>query len=322
MALIFRTGSIANTGSSYIKNNPLTYSEGDGNLAWLATNMSGSSISITGSTGIIGNTTITGSLSTTQDAIINGLTIGKGSGSLTSNTALGYQALISSSGDNNVAVGYRALTANVGGSENVAVGRLALQVNTTGAANCAIGDIALGSNTTGDNNMALGPYALFNNISGDNNTAMGTQALNNNTVGQWNISVGRAAGADITSGSFNTFIGSNTGRGVTTGNNNTVIGASVTGLASTLSNNVIIADGSGNRRININAIGQVGINTTSPSYTLDVNGSARIGDVLILPFQDPLPSGRPIGSVAISGSGGTFVGMFVYDGATWTNVKA
>ena len=275
MALIFRTGSIANTGSNYIKNNPLTYLEGDGNLAWLATNMSGSNISITGSTGIIGNTTITGSLSTTQDAIINGLTVGKGSGSLPSNTALGVQALVSSSGDNNVAIGFRTLTANVGGSENVAVGRLALQVNTSGAANCAIGDIALGSNTIGNNNMALGPYALFNNIDGSSNTAMGTQALNNNTSAQWNIGVGRNAGADITTGGTNTFIGSNTGRGITTGTSNTIIGAFVTGLTSTLSNNIIIADGSGNRRINVTATGNVGINTSSPTLaTLQVNGNA------------------------------------------------
>lgn len=47
MALIFRTSDTANAGTSYIKNTPLTYSEGDGNLAWLATNMSGSVVTIT-----------------------------------------------------------------------------------------------------------------------------------------------------------------------------------------------------------------------------------------------------------------------------------
>ena len=55
---------------------------------------------------------------------------------------------------------------------------------------------------------------------------------------------------------------------------------------------------------------------------VQVTGSVDIIDVLVLPFQNPLPSNKPTGSVAISGSGGTFVGMFVYNGTTWTNVKA
>lgn len=56
--------------------------------------------------------------------------------------------------------------------------------------------------------------------------------------------------------------------------------------------------------------------------SVQVTGSATISDVLVLPFQSPLPSNKPAGSVAISGSGGTFVGMFVYNGTSWVNVKA
>jgi len=51
-----------------------------------------------------------------------------------------------------------------------------------------------------------------------------------------------------------------------------------------------------------------------------ISGSSTINDVLVLPFQSPLPSGKPTGSVAISGSGGTFVGMFVYNGTSWNSV--
>jgi len=50
---------------------------------------------------------------------------------------------------------------------------------------------------------------------------------------------------------------------------------------------------------------------------LTVTGSATITDVLTLPFQDPLPSGKPTGSIALSGSGATYAGMFVYDGTNW-----
>ena len=56
--------------------------------------------------------------------------------------------------------------------------------------------------------------------------------------------------------------------------------------------------------------------------SLDVSGSARITDVLTMPFHNPLPSNRPTGSVALSGSGGTFEGMYVYNGTSWINVKA
>ena len=51
------------------------------------------------------------------------------------------------------------------------------------------------------------------------------------------------------------------------------------------------------------------------------SGSVTIGDILTLPFQSPLPSSKPTGSVALSGSGGTFVGMYVYNGTNWVNVK-
>ena len=51
-----------------------------------------------------------------------------------------------------------------------------------------------------------------------------------------------------------------------------------------------------------------------------ISGSSTINDVLVLPFQSPLPSSKPTGSVAISGSGGTFVGMFVYNGTSWNSV--
>ncbi len=64
--------------------------------------------------------------------------------------------------------------------------------------------------------------------------------------------------------------------GIITGSANTIIGANVTGLAAGLSNNIIIADGNGNRRINVDATGNVGIGTDAPTALLDV-----MGDVVI-----------------------------------------
>ncbi len=56
------------------------------------------------------------------------------------------------------------------------------------------------------------------------------------------------------------------------------------------------------------------------SGSLTVTGSTTITDVLVLPFQNPLPSSKPTASIALSGSGGTFVGMYVYNGTAWTKV--
>jgi hypothetical protein len=62
----------------------------------------------TGSARITGSLGVTGSFSTTADALINGLTIGRGGGNTSTNTALGYQALSSSVAGNNIAIGYQA----------------------------------------------------------------------------------------------------------------------------------------------------------------------------------------------------------------------
>ena len=52
-----------------------------------------------------------GSLVITSDVIINGLTIGKGSGDIENNTASGYQALAkNTTGNNNTVSGYQALS--------------------------------------------------------------------------------------------------------------------------------------------------------------------------------------------------------------------
>ena len=62
MGLVLRSTDIPNTGVTQVKNAALTYAEGDGNFAWLATNLSGSSISITGSTAVTGSLTVTSKL--------------------------------------------------------------------------------------------------------------------------------------------------------------------------------------------------------------------------------------------------------------------
>lgn len=82
------------------------------------------------------------------------------------------------------------------------------------------------------------------------------------------------------------------GDGITTGHSNTIIGGWVNGLPANMSNNIIIADGDGNRRINVDATGKVGIGTTTPLFNLDVTGSIRATTTISANYIDDITDVR------------------------------
>ena len=130
------------------------------NGAKLATTSTG--IDVTGDVG--GDTlTISGAGS------IQGLTVGRGAGAVSTNTAVGASALAGS---------------NTGGF-NSAFGNLALQANTSGQYNTAVGCQAGYNNTTGTLNTAVGAYAANLTTTGTDNAAFGTGALQENTTGSY-----------------------------------------------------------------------------------------------------------------------------------------
>jgi hypothetical protein len=112
--------------------------------------------------GIITNNTqtIAGEKIFNSDMKINGITVGRGLGQLSSNTILGRSSLI----------------ANTTGDSNTVTGAYSLSSNTTGNSNIAIGNTALGNNITGNNNIAIGNATLRSNYNGNNNTAIGSSA--------------------------------------------------------------------------------------------------------------------------------------------------
>ena len=188
------------------------------------------------------NMTFSGSnLTLAYDAYINSITIGKGAGAVTSNLAVGINALGSnSSGSGLTAIGYNALQAettavnntvvgtNAGystttGSYNSVLGQGALFTNTTGGSNVALGAGSLFSNTTASNNTAVGYQAGYINSTGTNLTAVGYQALYNSTLG-YNTAFGYSAGSGISTGQDNTAIGRNTMVATCTGGSNTTVG--------------------------------------------------------------------------------------------------
>jgi trimeric autotransporter adhesin len=159
-----------------------------------------------------------GSLTGTTDSVSPFLTaVGSGAGAVTTganNTALGYLALTANTtGANNTAVGYASLDANTTGIYNTAVGSVSLTSNETGSYNTAVGVSALNGNTTGSNNGAFGSdtggYSpLWSNTTGSNNNAFGNASLSRNTTGSNNTAVGHQALLLNTTGTNNTAVGS------------------------------------------------------------------------------------------------------------------
>jgi hypothetical protein len=207
-----------------------------------------------------------------NDASISGLTVGKGAGSIATNTAVGASALAANTtGAFNTAVGNITLNTNLTGLQNVAVGHgslytnkadynvavgvNALNANSTGANNTAFGTNALLANTTASNNTAVGYQAGYTNQTGTGETYLGYQAGYLNT-GNYNTFVGVTAGYAASSGTLNSFFGYGAGSTMLTGSKNTIIGSfngNQGGLdIRTLSNRVVLSDGDGNPYFQLN----------------------------------------------------------------------
>jgi hypothetical protein len=180
---------------------------------------------VTASSLSIGNTTDPGAtnLSVTGSATIQGLTVGKGGGTVASNTTVGYQSLLS----------------NSTGSTCTAIGYQAGYSNTTGTSNTALGASALATNLTSTNNTAVG-YLSLNSLVGSGGsgsaTALGYFSGSTSTDGRNSLFIGAnaqpSAAADVNTlviGTLNT-----TGKGSGTGFINAASGSIYQGNNSTL----------------------------------------------------------------------------------------
>jgi len=221
------------------------------------------------------------------------------------NIGLGSEALYNNSvGSNNIALGGNALYISSTGSQSIAIGSLAAQYQeATGTANnIAIGTAALQGNTSswasniGSNNVAVGPSALQNNTAGSGNVAIGSFAggttpnsSSGNTTGIDNIYIGYEAGPGNSGTPSNAIaIGA---MAVANGVQALALGSNATAAANALAigsnavatanNSVAIGNGTTASAANTTILGSsttpisVGINTSSPSYTLDVAGDIR-----------------------------------------------
>jgi hypothetical protein len=162
--------------------------------------ISAATINASTSSAFNGSSNVFKTLSSTNDITVNGILIGRGNGSKDNNLAIGENALINTSSQDNMAIGDYALWKSTTAFMNTALGIQALKNTTTGGVNTAVGFGAMFLNTSGSQNTALGSNALSNNTSGSENTALGLNALSNNTTGDNNTAIGN--GANVSSGNL------------------------------------------------------------------------------------------------------------------------
>ena len=146
------------------------------------------------------------------------------------------------SGKNNNFFGFYAGYCNTTGGCNNFIGTSAGRFNTTGLHNNFFGNVAGYCNTTGSDNNFIGRSAGYYNTTGCNNNFFGALAGYRNTTGIRNNFFGNSAGLCNTTGSCNTYLGGFSGDGF-----------------ATCSNHVFISDGAGNRRIEFNNSGSLGV---------------------------------------------------------------
>ena len=241
--------------------------------------------------GTIGSgTPNTGAFTTlTTTSTINNLTVGRGAGAVSTNTAVGASALQANSTASNVtALGYQAAYSHTAGSI-LAVGSQVLYSNTTGDDNVAIGNYrTMYSNTTGSSNTAIGRQALQANTTASNNTAVGYQAGYSGTVAANNTFVGYQAGYANNSGgaAYNTFVGYGSGSAVTGGYKHTIIGAytgNQGGLDIRTANNyIVLSDVDGNPRLYYSTAGgtwvsaEIYASTTASAANMMIAASGTI----------------------------------------------
>ena len=299
--------------------------------------------SIVGTLDVTGATTLNSTLNVTNAATIQGLTVGKGSGTIASNTSFGVNTLLANTtGASNTAIGQGALTANTVGASNTAIGQGALTANTTGASNTAVGYEALRfntnsnsvtaigfrslrANTIGDGNTAIGSNALTSNTTGANNTVVGKNAMASNSIGINNTAVGSSAMFANTTGTFNTAIGMGALDLNTVGFSNTAVGfnsmasnttgfyGSAIGYGSLGSNTT----GTGNTAVGYNSLGSntIGTNNVSVGFesllanTIGINNTSIGKEALrVATGTNNTALGHSAGSTATTGSANIFLG--------------
>ena len=177
--------------------------------------------------------------------------------------ALGAVSAAALTGNENTAIGYKALTKLQGSSlENTAVGSLTLENCTTGQQNTTLGYATMAQCVDTNSCVAIGRYAMgAGDVAGDGQVAVGYGALGELTDGTKNTSLGYQAGNLITTGDTNIVIGYDADVDNINRNGCIIIGCELT--LNTASDNVV----------------EIGNDTNSMTYDLDGGDITVTSDV-------------------------------------------
>jgi hypothetical protein len=194
-----------------------------------------------GGASLSANQTFTGANTFSQDLLVNNATVGRGGGSIVSNTAVGNSALSS---------------------------------NTSGAGNTAVGNGAMSSGTISNYNTAVGYQALQTNSS-SGNVGMGYVSLQSNTSGTYNTAQGYASLSSVNTGASNVGIGGSAANNLTTGSNNIYIGESTLASAVGVSNEIVVGRGATGQGANTVLLGNSSTTTLYTAPTIKpISGSS------------------------------------------------
>ena len=282
----------------------------------------GTSLALTGLATVGTTLGVTGVSTLTAGAVIQGMTVGLGSGSISSNTV----------------VGSSAFSNNLNGTSNTAMGRDAALLNTTGGSNVSMGRDSLHSNTSGGTSTAIGRDALYyyaptivSATSIVNGVAYSIVSLgstdftligaSSNTVGVNFVATGAGSGTGTASqriDAYNTAIGYASGTLISTGIKNTILGSysgNQGGLdIRTASNYVVLSDGDGNPRAYWNSADATFNGALTTTGAITSSGTAGIGYATgagaavtqTVSRTNPTPSiNRPTGSITLFSAAGT-----------------
>ena len=159
-------------------------------------------------------------------------------GTHSNSVMIGYQAGLQNAASNNVFIGSLSGPFTSTGADNIGMGYYTLFGNTTGKNNLAIGSLALSGTTTSWGNTAVGYLSSASIQTGQANTALGDSSLMNNILGSNNTALGYRAGL-WTTGSNNIVIGNNAAVPVSTADNQLALGNWLYGASGFLGINTI-----------------------------------------------------------------------------------
>jgi hypothetical protein len=198
------------------------------------------------------------------------------------NVALGYASYYTNiTSSDNTAIGTNAGYFQTGGA-NTAVGSSALygaSGSSTGTNNVAVGFQAFYKGTSASSGTAVGYQAGYNRTTAPNSTAFGYQALYNETTANgtgWNLALGLGALSGCTTGFYNIGVGGNAGNTLIDGSSNVFIGTFAAASATNVQNEHILGGLTGKGANTFYVGGSSGAYNQANSATWSVTSDQRL----------------------------------------------